>query len=95
MEYVMKTVEFICVACKTAEAIPKDVVEELDLADDEGDPSFPPRFACLTCGQEASMYPKSYKSPIGITYRTVPLSKSRWVQPSNRRVVVYYEPWIG
>ncbi len=87
----MNTVEFICLACKTTEPIPNQVVQELDMADDEGDLSFPPRFACVCCGEEASMYPKSYKSPLGITYRTVPLSKRKWVRPSNRRVVFYYD----
>jgi len=66
-----KHIEFVCIHCGTKELIPKQVVDDFDLADLEGDLCFPPRFSCDSC-HRADMYPLFYKSLRGTTYRFNP-----------------------
>lgn len=61
----LKTVEYICQACKETEEIPKDIVKEYDILDG-GDPMDPPRFSCEASGQ--GMVPVYYKSVHGYVY---------------------------
>lgn len=66
-----KSIEFVCFDCGTKENIPKDVVDDMDLNDFDGDLRYPPRFSCESC-PTGQMYPLFYKSPHGQTYRFNP-----------------------
>lgn len=57
---------FRCLGCGKEEEIPKSVVRDFD-ANDYGDTSVPPRFACEECPEQ--MEPVFYKSVHGITYK--------------------------
>ena len=47
-------VNYVCLTCNQAEAIPLSVVRDFDMMDD-GDSEVPPQFTCEACGGE--MYP--------------------------------------
>lgn len=65
------TIEFVCFDCGTKENIPKNVVDDMDLNDFDGDLRYPPRFSCEAC-PTGQMYPLLYKNPHGQTYRFNP-----------------------
>jgi hypothetical protein len=64
-------ITFICESCGIRENIPLAIVVEMDLHDEDGDLSYPPRFRCESC-PDAQMYPLFYKSPRDITYKYNP-----------------------
>ncbi|MBU4343285.1 MAG: hypothetical protein KKG21_04670 [Candidatus Omnitrophica bacterium] len=66
-------VRFICTFCAAEENIPKDVVDDMDKADNRGNMSYPPRFTCSVC-PDGLMQPVDYNSPSGRTYKTDPKS---------------------
>jgi len=68
-----ETIRFICTFCAVEEDIPKSVVDHMDLTDQGGDLSYPPRFACSAC-PDGYMQPINYTSPSGRTYKTEPKS---------------------
>lgn len=82
-----KHIEFICLSCNTKELIPKDVVDNFDLADFEGDLCFPPRFSCDNC-PDGQMYPTHYESSRGINYTFDPISK-KFSPPINEQKLKY------
>lgn len=61
-----KNIRFICPDCGIEENIPKDVVDYFDIMDG-GDPLFPPRFDCQSCG--GLMEPVYYVNHDGIVYK--------------------------
>ena len=63
-------VTYICPSCKRTEKIPHEVVLHFDFMDD-GDPAFPPRFACQVC-PEILMTPLKFVGHKGYTYITDP-----------------------
>lgn len=60
------SVNYICLQCGIKESIPKEVVDEFDLWD-EDDLSDAPRFTCQNCGGE--MYSEYYKSTHDVEYK--------------------------
>jgi len=65
------TIEFVCFDCGAKENIPKNVVDDMDLSDFDGDLRYPPRFSCESC-LTGDIYPTFYKSLRGQTYRFNP-----------------------
>ncbi len=68
------TIEFVCFNCGTKENIPKNVVDDMDLNNFDGDPRYPPRFSRESC-PTGDMYPTFYKSLRGHTYRFNPKTR--------------------